>query len=51
MKTMEFLPINEFSVLKVIQIERPEWNWFIGYLPYLRTFNSKKIQLTKRRLP
>lgn len=41
MTTIEFLPMNEFSVLKVIQIEGPEWNWFTGYLPYLRTFNHK----------
>lgn len=39
MKTIEFFPMNEFFVLKVIQIEGPEWNWFTGYLPYLRTFN------------
>lgn len=41
MTTLEFLPMNEFSVLKVIQIEVPDWNWFTGYLPYLRTFNTK----------
>jgi len=42
MKTLELLPLNEFIVLKVIQIVGPEWNLFKGYLPYLRTYDSKK---------
>lgn len=41
MTTMELLPMNEFYVLKIIQIEGPEWNWFTGYLPYLRVFYPK----------
>lgn len=39
MTPIELLPMNEFSVLKVLQIEGPEWNWFTGYLPYLRNYN------------
>lgn len=42
MKTIEFLPMEEFQVLKVIKIEGPEWNRFSGYLPYTRIFNPKK---------
>lgn len=38
---IQLLPFEEFKVLKVIRIDGPEWNWFSGYLPYLRTFNPK----------
>ncbi|MBS3915832.1 MAG: hypothetical protein KG003_15155 [Bacteroidetes bacterium] len=41
MRTIEILPESDFSVLKVIQVEGPKWNWFTGYLPYLRVFNPK----------
>jgi len=47
MNTIELLPPKEFKVLKVIQIEGHEWNWFTGYLPYLRTFNPKKYNSIK----
>lgn len=47
MRTIELLPNNEFSVLKVIQIEGPESNWFMGYIPYLRTFNPKLYNTEK----
>ncbi len=41
MTTIEFLPVDELKVLKVLQIVGPDWNKFTGYLPYLRTFNPK----------
>lgn len=41
MKTIKLLPVDELKVLKVIQIEGPEWNRFTGYLPYTRIFNPK----------
>lgn len=41
MTEIEFLSPEEFKVLKVIQIVGPDWNKFTGYLPYLRTFNTK----------
>lgn len=47
MKTIEFLPAEEFRILKVIQIVGPEWNRFTGYLPYLRTFNPQKYNHDK----
>ncbi len=47
MTTIEFLPTTDFKILKVIQIEGPEWNRFSGYLPYLRTFNPKQYDHKK----
>lgn len=47
MKTIEILPPEEFKVLKVIQIEGPQWNWFTGYIPYIRKFNSKEYNSEK----
>jgi hypothetical protein len=38
MKELELLPIEEISILKIIRVEGPEWNKFVGYLPYKRTF-------------
>lgn len=40
MKTLEFLPVSEFKVLKIIEIHGKSWNRFFGFLPYLRSFNK-----------
>lgn len=40
-RTIEFLPTDDFKVLKVIQVEGHEWHPFTGYLPYLRKFVPK----------
>jgi len=39
-KVIEFLPVEEFKVLKVIKVVGNEWNKFSGYLPYIRKFDS-----------
>lgn len=41
MKTLEVLPAQDVKVLKVIQIEGPDWNRFSGYVAYTREFNPK----------
>lgn len=44
---IQLLPPEEFKVLKIIRIDGPEWNWFSGQLPYLRTFNPKMYDSKK----
>ena len=33
------LPVDKMKVLKILRIVGPDWNWFTGYLPYLRTLS------------
>lgn len=40
MRTIRPLPIKEIKIFKVIRIVGPEWNQFIGYLPYTRTISK-----------
>lgn len=42
MKTIEFLPISDMRVLKVVQVIGQDWNSFTGYLPYLRIYNPEE---------
>ncbi|MFT3823923.1 MAG: hypothetical protein QM731_08380 [Chitinophagaceae bacterium] len=44
---IQLLPHEEFKVLKIIRIDGPEWNWFTGHLPYLRTFDPKTYDSMK----
>jgi hypothetical protein len=44
MKTLELLPLNEFKLLKVIQVVGPEWNLFKGYLPYIRSYDPNNFE-------
>lgn len=49
MKTKEYVLLSsrEFKVLKVIQFEGPEWDYFLGLIPYLRTYDPKNYDHLK----
>ena len=36
MDEFKLLPEDKFRVLRIVKIIGPEWNYFTGYLPYLR---------------
>ena len=41
MKRLKALSIDEMRVLKIIRVVGPDWNYFTGYLPYLRTLRKE----------